>query len=114
MKQLLGIAAIALLLAVFVPALSAKAAPRSVLIPTTVKVGSTVLPEGHYTVLWDGSGPDVQVTLHQGKTTVTAPAKIVDRKNGSVAVNTAHQGDSNVLTEIAFKDLTLVFAASAQ
>jgi hypothetical protein len=114
MKQLLGIAAIALLLAVFVPALAAKAAPRSVLIPATVKVGSTVLPEGHYTVLWDGSGPDVQVTLHQGKTTVTAPAKIVDKKNASVAVNTAHSGDNNVLTEIAFKDLTLVFAGSAQ
>lgn len=113
MKQLLGIAAIAMLLAVFVPALAAKST-RSVLIPTTVKVGSTVLPEGHYTVLWDGSGPDVQVTLHQGKTTVTAPAKIVDKKNAIVAVNTSHQGDSNVLTEIAFKDLTLVFAGSAQ
>jgi len=27
---------------------------------------------------------------------------------------TAHSGDNNVLTEIAFKDLTLVFAGSAQ
>jgi hypothetical protein len=113
MKQLLGIAAIAMLLAVFVPALAAKNS-REVLIPTTVKVGSTVLPEGHYTVAWDGSGPDVQVTLHQGKTTVTAPAKIVDRKNAIVAVNTASQGDSKVLQEILFKDLTLVFAGGSQ
>jgi hypothetical protein len=113
MKQLLGIAAIAMLLAVFIPTLAAKSS-REVLIPTTVKVGSTVLPEGHYAVAWDGAGPDVQVTLHQGKTSVTAPAKIVDRKNASVAVNTVTQGDSKILQEITFKDLTLVFGAGSQ
>ena len=111
MKQLLGIAAVAILLSVFVPALAAKNS-RSVLIPSAVKVGSTVLPEGHYDVMWDGSGPDVQVTLRKGKNTVTAPAKVVEKKSGTVGVSTARDGDSNILKEINFKDLTLAFAGS--
>src|ERR1700684_2448304 len=45
--------------------------------PTTVN--GTKLKAGEYKLQWDGSGPNVEVSIMQGKTVVAkVPAKVVD------------------------------------
>jgi hypothetical protein len=81
-----------------------------------VKIGSTTLAPGDYKVVWDGAGPDVQVSFLQGKkTVVTAPAKLVSENNSvGKAVSLRTDSDkSQVVTEIAFKKLSLRFDESA-
>ena len=49
-----------------------------------VQVGSSQLKPGEYKVQWDGTGPDVQLTILQnGKTVATAPAKLVESQQPS-------------------------------
>ena len=86
MKRIFGFALIVASLSV--PALAAKNS-QNVTFNDPVKVGSTQLPAGDYKVSWTGTGTDVQVTIaDKDKKTVTVPAKIVDAKNGHVAVLT--------------------------
>lgn len=43
-----------------------------------VQVNGTTLPAGDYTAKWEGSGPEVQVSIvRSGKTVATVPAKLV-------------------------------------
>src|SRR5262250_789881 len=50
-------------------------------------VGSTQLAPGDYKATWEGSGPDVQVKILQGKNVVAAgPAKLVDNPTRQDAV----------------------------
>jgi hypothetical protein len=43
-----------------------------------VQVNGTTLPAGDYTAKWEGSGPDVQLSIvRSGKTIATVPAKLV-------------------------------------
>ncbi len=45
--------------------------------PTSIN--GTKLKPGDYKLVWDGSGPDVEVSIMQGKTVLAkAPAKVVD------------------------------------
>jgi len=47
-------------------------------ISNPVQVNGTTLPAGDYTAKWEGSGPDVQVSIvRSGKTVATVPAKLV-------------------------------------
>ncbi len=74
----------------------------------SVKVGSTELPAGDYKVTWTGSGDNAQVTLKQGKTSATTTARLVDVRRNSDGVGTKTENGSAVLTEIQFKEKTLV------
>lgn len=50
---------------------------RSVEIPDAVQVGTTQLRPGNYSVEWQGTGPQVQVTFQRdGNTVATAPATL--------------------------------------
>lgn len=71
-----------------------------------VKVGSTELPAGEYKVTWSGSGDNTQVTLTQGKTKATA--QLVEERRNADAISTKGENGSRVLTEIQFRDKTLV------
>jgi hypothetical protein len=52
--------------------------------PTTVN--GTKLKAGDYKLEWDGSGPNVEVSIVQGKTVVAkVPAKIVDLKTPAIS-----------------------------
>ena len=57
---------------------------------------------------WTGSGDSAQVTLKQGKTTATTTAQVVDVRRKSDAIATKTENGSSVLTEIQFRDKTLV------
>jgi len=69
-----------------------------------VTVNGQALPAGSYQVKWEGNGPDVQLSILQGKKVVaTTPARIVPVAvaNGSDGVGTRSNSDgSKALTEI--------------
>ena len=77
----------------------------------SVQIGSTQLKAGSYKATWDGSGPDVQVKIFQGKNVIaTVPAKLVDDSFASDSVTVADPSRS--VQEIHFGGLhkSLVFA----
>jgi hypothetical protein len=52
----------------------------------TLNVDGTTLNPGNYRVEWDGTGPNVQVKILQGKKTVaTVPAHLEQQQNKNVA-----------------------------
>ncbi|HXJ11586.1 MAG TPA: hypothetical protein VNH19_04875 [Candidatus Limnocylindrales bacterium] len=69
-----------------------------------VSVEGQALNPGKYTVSWDGSGPNVQVTVSQGKQTVaTFPAHLIEQatRNTEDAYGSASETDgSRTLTAI--------------
>ncbi|HEX3892109.1 MAG TPA: hypothetical protein VHW46_06020 [Terracidiphilus sp.] len=110
MKRFFGFALIVASLAI--PAFAAKNS-QSITLTDAVKVGSTQLPAGAYKLTWTGTGSSVQLTIaDKGKNTVTVPAKIVDSKNGHVAVLTNTVGGASVLESIQLDNLSLVLTGA--
>jgi len=105
--------AFALMLALLsVPAFAAKNS-QNVSITDPVKVGSTQLPAGDYKVSWTGTGSNVQVTIaEKGKASVTVPAKIVEAKNGHVALLTNTVSGASVLESIQLDNLSIVLTSA--
>jgi len=91
-----------------VTAFAANGGSGKVSLDSAVKVGSTELPAGTYKVTWTGSGDDAQVTLKQGKTSATTRAQVLEVRRNNDAVATRSENGSKVLTEIQFRDTTLV------
>lgn len=69
-----------------------------------ISVEGTELNPGKYTITWDGSGPNVQVTVSRGKQTVaTFPAHLIEQavRNNEDAYGSAADADgSRTLTAI--------------
>ncbi|MBS1850754.1 MAG: hypothetical protein JST79_07565 [Acidobacteria bacterium] len=86
----------------------------------TVNAGGKSLPEGSYTVTWEGSGPNVELQFLKGKQVVaTVPAQIVslEKATNQNSVIT-HDGGNGAptLTQILFagKKYALQIGDSAQ
>jgi hypothetical protein len=109
MKRFVGFAAVLALLSA--PAFAAKNSSKVVL-SEPVTVGTTQLPAAEYNVTWTATGSSAQVTLANGKSTVTVPAKVVDQKNALNSVLTSTKGGTNVLEGINLNKVTLVFTSS--
>ena len=71
-----------------------------------VTVSGTQLRAGNYSVKWDGSGPNVELSIMQGKKVVaTTPARVVDltqTPNSNSAVIKNNDDGSKSLAEIRF------------
>src|SRR5664279_5581800 len=106
MNRLLSVLTIVSMLTI--AAFAADSGSGTVRLDNAVKVGSTDVPAGSYKVTWTGSGDNAQVTLKQGKYTVTTPAQVVEAKHSKDAFATKTENGARVLTEIQFKDKTLV------
>jgi len=79
-------------------------------------VGSTQLSPGDYKATWEGSGPDVQVKILQGKNVVaTSSAKLVDNPSRQDAVTVKGNGGTRSVDEIDFSGARkgLVFGSEA-
>lgn len=79
-----------------------------------VMVSGTQLEPGNYVVLWNGSGPGVQIKfLRSGKEVISVIGNVVPEKNPhkSFTMNSGENG-SRVLTKIAFADASLHLAPS--
>jgi len=87
---------------------SAFAATKATLhVNNTLTVNGTNLKPGDYKLQWDGSGPDVEVSILQGKNVVAkVPAKVVDLQAApqSDATVTRHNNDgSSSLAGVRFE-----------
>jgi hypothetical protein len=91
-----------------VAAFAADSGSGKIHLDSAVKVGSDQLPAGDYKVSWTGTGDNAQVTLTQGKVKATTSARVVAERRKSDAVGTKTDNGSLYLTEIQFKDTTLV------
>jgi hypothetical protein len=64
-------------------------------------------------VSWTNNGSSAQVTIaEKGGTSVTVPAKLVDAKNGHVALLTNTVGGVQVLETIQLDNLSLVIGGA--
>ena len=89
-------------------ALAADSGSGKIRLDSEVKVGATELPAGDYKVTWTGSGANTEVTLAQGKTKVTTSAQVVAVSRKTDAISTKSENGARVLTEIQFRNETLV------
>lgn len=106
-KISLSLAAVALMLPL--SALAANKNSSNVVIPDNVVVNGKQIQPGTYKVEWNGTGPNVEVSILQGhKTVAQAPARIVDKSYEQQAIVT-HQNNSgaNVLDQIQLKNKEL-------
>jgi hypothetical protein len=87
-------------------------------LPSTAQLDGKNLSAGEYKVRWEGAGPEVQVTISQGKHTVaTVPAKLVERSQkaarNAVVLNN-NGGASNIVeVQLSGKQASLVFGNAA-
>lgn len=98
---------------VFLPAL-AFAGPRNsanLELNQSVTIAGTQLAPGQYKLIWEGNGPNVNVSFVEGKKTVaTAPAKLVSNTTNEEAIETATQTDNTrVLQAVDLKNLIIRF-----
>ena len=109
MKRFIGYAAMLALLSA--PAFSANNSDN-IIIGHTVTVGTTQIPAAKYKVTWNGTGSNTQVTLTNGKSVVTLPAKVVEQKHENNSVRTAEKGGASVLVGIDLTKVTVDFTPS--
>jgi hypothetical protein len=117
MKRSSTITAALLAMVFAVPAISLAAKNQeSVSLSKTTTVQNTQLNPGDYKVVWEGNGPDVQVSFVQYKKTVaTAPAKLVQKTSTyDGAIDTTDgANNSQVLNSIEWKKQSLVFNSAS-
>jgi ABC-type Zn uptake system ZnuABC Zn-binding protein ZnuA len=97
---------------VSVPAFAAK--KNNISIPEDVKVGTTLVPAGDYSLTITGAGPEVQVTLTQGKKDVASfTAKEIQSK-GLTGISAKDSGKVPTLEGIQLHDVSLVLEDAQQ
>ncbi len=85
----------------------------------STSVNGTKLKAGDYKLVWDGTGPDVEVSIMQGKTVIAkAPAKVVDLNTpalNNAAVVRRNDDGTTVLSGARFegKKFAIELAASS-
>lgn len=115
MKPKLGITLAAIVLMLPLSALAASKNSSNVQIPDKVVVNGKQIQPGTYKVEWNGTGPNVEVSILQGhKTVAQAPARLVNGTYEQQAIVT-HQNNSgaNVLDQIQLKNKELDLNARA-
>jgi hypothetical protein len=106
---------VALMLMAPVMLLAAPKNSANVAFTETVTINGTSVPPGDYHVVWQGTGPSVEVTILQGNTVLaTAPATLVNAKTQyDGAVETSDGNDnSKVLEAIDWSNRSLRFDQS--
>ena len=115
MKPKLGLTLAAVVLMLPLSALAASKNSSNVEIPDKVVVNGKQIQPGTYKVEWNGTGPNVEVSILQGhKTVAQAPARLVNGTYEQQAIVT-HQNNSgaNVLDQIQLKNKELDLSASS-
>ncbi|HXE90027.1 MAG TPA: hypothetical protein VNK82_03590 [Terriglobales bacterium] len=115
-RTIVGLAAL-LILAIPISAWGVKKSSATVSFSEPVKLAGTELKPGEYRIEWTGEGPEVQVSLLQGRQAVaTAPARLLNERSlydsPSVHMRITETGPK-VVTRIAFPKHSLVFDENA-
>ncbi|HXY49047.1 MAG TPA: hypothetical protein VEI01_06315 [Terriglobales bacterium] len=100
-------------------AASAFAANKGTLeVQEAISVSGTQLKPGEYKVQWDGAGPNVELSILQGKTVVAkVPAHMVDLSEPSssnAAVVTQNNDGSKSLSEVRLTGKKFAFAVGEE
>jgi hypothetical protein len=95
-----------------------KGSKGSFTLPSAAQLEGKSLAAGEYKVRWEGTGPEVQVTVSQGKNTIaTLPAKLVERsekaRRNAVVLNNNGGSASIIELQLAGKQAALVFESAA-
>lgn len=94
-------------LALFVASSAFAAAKATIQLHNVTTVNGTQLKPGEYKLQWDGSGPNVEVSILQGKNVVTkVQAKLVDldyKPANDAAVTKKNDDGSVSLTGVRFE-----------
>ena|SRR5215467_6500685 len=94
------------------PVVAMDKSSKSITLTEPVMISGTQLEPGHYSVAWQGTGPEVTVSFKEhGKTIATAPATLVQeesRFDGAVETKTVSD-NSRLLEAIRWKNKALVF-----
>jgi hypothetical protein len=94
-------------LALLVASSAFAATKGSLQINHPVSINGTSLKPGEYKVEWDGAGPEVQVSILQGKNVVAkVPAKVVNldaASQNSAAVTKTNDDGSSSLSGVRFQ-----------
>lgn len=78
MNQRKKLASLFIVIAGLITASAFAATKGSLVVHTAVTVGGTRLPEGEYSLQWDGDGPEVTLTIKKdNRIKATVPAKLV-------------------------------------
>lgn len=104
MKFTAGVLTFSLLLAA--SAVAGNANKGTLNVAETVTVGGRQLPAGQYQVEWTGSGPDVEVSISNGRDTVAkVPAQVLPLKKAETesGYSTDSQAGNKELTGIFFR-----------
>ena len=83
-----------------------------------VRVGSAILHEGNYKMVWDDSKPQVKVSFFMnGKAVVTADASLTVAENAVPSSQPeftfSQQGGTDTLDSIEMRHMTLVFSGTS-
>lgn len=108
--------AFAFILALFSMPSFAASKSSTVRFSSDVTVGSSKLPAGEYKLTYNGTAPNVQVTLVQKGAshpiTATVPAKLTEQKHEQVSMTTNSANGGNLLQTVQLKDVTLEFTTA--
>ena len=77
-------------------------------------VAGTLLEPATYNVIWEGSGPHVQVTFEKGlKTVLTTSAEFISEASpyDGAIVTRAREDNTRVLQKIRWKNKALIFTS---
>lgn len=91
----------------------------SISIAENVMIGNQTLSAGDYSVRWDGSGPNIQLSIMKGsKVVATTPARLVDSNhpfNNDAAITEMNSDGSKSLAglELAGKKFTIAIGQEA-
>ena len=108
MKRLIGLALVFTFMSLI--ALAETKNVEKVTLTEKVMLGTMELAPGELSLSWIRDSAIVQVTVTQGSNSVTAPAKIMEKKNSVVAVLTNHEENGTiVLTGFQLRNVTLEF-----
>jgi hypothetical protein len=94
-------------LAVMLASSAFAATKGSLQISNPVTVNGTKLAAGEYKVEWEGNGPNVELSIKQGKNVLAkVPARVVDlssASNNSAAVTRKNEDGTSSLTGLRFE-----------
>jgi hypothetical protein len=83
------------------------ATKASLTLQSAATINGAKLKPGEYKLEWDGSGPNVEVSIMQGKTVLAkVPAKIVDLNapsQNNAAVLNRHEDGTSTLSAVRFE-----------
>ena len=110
MKKIIALFVTLLSLQIFSFAATGKS--ESVTFYEPIKVASSTLPAGTYTVTWT-DGSTANVTFSQGRKNIaTVPATVVAKKNPDAGIQADRTAAGKMLKSIDFKNASLNFAGT--